>query len=63
MSSTRAVADQETGTVEAMGCDRVPIAKAVNATALPLGDAPKGHATFGTEAAATYVLSPNDYIH
>jgi glutathione-independent formaldehyde dehydrogenase len=62
MSSTRAVANRETSEVEAIGCDRVRIAKAVNATALPLGDAPKGHATFGAGAAAAYVLSPNDYI-
>jgi hypothetical protein len=36
MSSTRAVAYEETGKVEAIGCDRVRIAKAVNARALPL---------------------------
>jgi glutathione-independent formaldehyde dehydrogenase len=43
--------------------DRVQIAKAVNATAIPLEDAPKGYAEFDAGAATKYVLNPNGYIN
>jgi len=42
--------------------DKVQIAKAVNATAIPLDDAPQGYADFDQGAAKKYVLNPNGYI-
>lgn len=42
--------------------DKVQIAKAVNATAIPLEDAPRGYAEFDAGAATKYVLNPNGYI-
>jgi len=42
--------------------DRVQIAKAVNATPIPLEDAPQGYADFDKGAARKYVLNPNGYI-
>jgi glutathione-independent formaldehyde dehydrogenase len=42
--------------------DRVQIAKAVNATAIPLEDAPRGYAEFDAGAATKYVLNPNGYV-
>jgi glutathione-independent formaldehyde dehydrogenase len=42
--------------------DKVQIAKAVNATAIPLEDAPQGYADFDQGAAKKYVLNPNGYI-
>ncbi|NYE19304.1 formaldehyde dehydrogenase, glutathione-independent [Microbacterium immunditiarum] len=42
--------------------DRVQIAKAVNATPIPLDDAPQGYADFDKGAARKYVLNPNGYI-
>jgi glutathione-independent formaldehyde dehydrogenase len=42
--------------------DKVQIAKAVNATPISLGDAPRGYAEFDQGAAKKYVLNPNGYI-
>ncbi|WP_105566208.1 formaldehyde dehydrogenase, glutathione-independent [Microbacterium halophytorum] len=42
--------------------DKVQIAKAVNATPIPLEDAPRGYAEFDQGAANKYVLDPNGYI-
>jgi len=42
--------------------DRIQIAKAVNATAISLQDAPRGYAEFDAGAATKYVLNPNGYI-
>ena len=42
--------------------DRIQIAKAVNAKAIPLQDAPAGYAEFDAGAATKYVLDPNGYI-
>ena len=42
--------------------DKVQIAKAVNATAIPLDGAPEGYAEFDQGAAKKYVLNPNGYI-
>jgi glutathione-independent formaldehyde dehydrogenase len=42
--------------------DRVQIAKAVNATPIPLDEAPQGYADFDSGAAKKYVLNPNGYI-
>lgn len=42
--------------------DKVQIAKAVNATSIPLEDAPRGYAEFDAGAATKYVLNPNGYI-
>jgi len=42
--------------------DKVQIAKAVNATAIPLEDAPRGYAEFDAGAATKYVLNPNGYV-
>jgi len=41
--------------------DRVQIAKAVNATAIPLEEAPRGYAEFDAGAATKYVLDPHGY--
>jgi glutathione-independent formaldehyde dehydrogenase len=43
--------------------DKVQIAKAVNATAIPLEDAPRGYAEFDAGAATKYVLNPNGYVN
>jgi glutathione-independent formaldehyde dehydrogenase len=42
--------------------DKVAIAKAVNATAISLDDAPRGYAEFDAGAATKYVLNPNGYV-
>jgi len=42
--------------------DKVQIAKAVNARAIPLEDAPRGYAEFDAGAATKYVLDPNGYV-
>nr|WP_233495805.1 hypothetical protein [Geodermatophilus sp. TF02-6] len=42
--------------------DRVQIAKAVNATVIPLEDAPRGYREFDQGAAKKYVLDPNGLI-
>lgn len=42
--------------------DKVHIAKAVNATPIPLEDAPRGYAEFDHGAPNKYVLDPNGYI-
>jgi glutathione-independent formaldehyde dehydrogenase len=42
--------------------DKVQIAQAVDATPIPLEDAPQGYADFDQGAAKKYVLNPNGYI-
>ncbi len=42
--------------------DRCQIAKAVNATVIPLDDAPQGYQDFDKGAARKYVLNPNGLI-
>ncbi|NYH52250.1 MULTISPECIES: formaldehyde dehydrogenase, glutathione-independent [Nocardiopsis] len=42
--------------------DRVQIAKAVNAVAIPLEEAPEGYRSFDEGAASKYVLDPNGYL-
>ncbi|MBZ4522644.1 formaldehyde dehydrogenase, glutathione-independent [Mycobacterium avium] len=42
--------------------DKVHIAAAVNAKAIPLDEAPSGYADFDAGAAIKYVLNPNNYI-
>ncbi|MFO7691186.1 MAG: formaldehyde dehydrogenase, glutathione-independent [Cryobacterium sp.] len=42
--------------------DKVHIADAVNAKAIPIEDAPKGYAEFDAGAATKYVLDPNGYV-
>ena len=42
--------------------DKVQIAKAVNAQAITLEDAPRGYAEFDAGAATKFVLNPNGYI-
>ncbi|GEP28361.1 MULTISPECIES: formaldehyde dehydrogenase, glutathione-independent [Cryobacterium] len=42
--------------------DKVQIAKAVNAQAISLEDAPRGYAEFDAGAATKYVLNPNGYV-
>ncbi|SIO85522.1 formaldehyde dehydrogenase, glutathione-independent [Nocardiopsis sp. JB363] len=42
--------------------DRVQIAKAVNAVAISLEDAPEGYQAFDKGAASKYVLDPNGYL-
>ena len=43
--------------------DKAQIAKAVNATVIPLEDAPEGYKDFDKGAAKKYVLNPNGYIN
>ncbi|MFY9916276.1 MAG: formaldehyde dehydrogenase, glutathione-independent [Nocardioidaceae bacterium] len=42
--------------------DRVQIAKAVNATTIPIEDAPRGYEEFDQGASRKYVLDPNGYL-
>jgi glutathione-independent formaldehyde dehydrogenase len=42
--------------------DRCQIAKAVNATVIPLDDAPRGYRDFDQGAARKYVLNPHGLI-
>jgi glutathione-independent formaldehyde dehydrogenase len=42
--------------------DRLPIAKIVNATVIPLQDAPKGYADFDSGVAKKFVLDPNGLL-
>lgn len=42
--------------------DKVQIAKAVNAKAIPLEQAPQGYADFDAGAATKYVLNPHSYV-
>lgn len=42
--------------------DRIHIAKAVNAVAIPLEDAPQGYEQFDRGAATKFVLDPNGYL-
>ncbi len=42
--------------------DRIPIAKIVNATVIPLTDAPRGYHEFDEGAARKYVLDPNGIL-
>jgi len=43
--------------------DKAQIAKAVNATVIPLEEAPQGYEDFDKGAAKKYVLNPNGYIN
>src|SRR5438093_2053115 len=50
------------GLMNAILNDRVQIAKAVNATVIPLDDAPKGYKDFDKGASKKFVLNPNGLI-
>ena len=50
------------GLMQAILHDRVQIAKAVNATAIPLDDAPRGYEEFDKGASKKYLLDPNGYL-
>ncbi|MGP9783665.1 formaldehyde dehydrogenase, glutathione-independent [Glutamicibacter sp. AOP12-B1-11] len=50
------------GLMQAILSDKVSIAKNVNATAIPLTDAPKGYAAFDEGAAQKFVLDPHGLI-
>lgn len=50
------------GLMEAILHDKVQIAKAVNAKAIGLEDAPRGYEEFDAGAATKYVLNPNGYL-
>jgi glutathione-independent formaldehyde dehydrogenase len=50
------------GLMEAILHDRVQIAKAVNATVIPLDDAPKGYKDFDKGASKKFVLNPHGLI-
>jgi glutathione-independent formaldehyde dehydrogenase len=50
------------GLMQAILHDRVQIAKAVNATPIPLDQAPQGYADFDAGASKKYVLDPNGYL-
>ncbi len=47
------------GLMKAILHDKVQIAKAVNATVIPLEDAPRGYAEFDQGAARKYVIDPH----
>jgi len=42
--------------------DKVQIARAVKAKAIPIEDAPRGHAEFDAGAATKCMLEPNGYV-
>jgi len=42
--------------------DKVQIAKAVNATAISIDEAPRGYEEFDKGASKKYVLDPNGYL-
>jgi glutathione-independent formaldehyde dehydrogenase len=42
--------------------DRIPVAKIVNATVIPLDDAPQGYKDFDKGVAKKFVLNPNGLI-
>jgi glutathione-independent formaldehyde dehydrogenase len=48
--------------MEAILHDRVQIAKAVNATVIPLDDAPRGYEDFDKGASTKFVLNPHGLI-
>jgi len=50
------------GLMEAILHDRVQIAKAVNATVIPLDDAPKGYKDFDKGASKKFVLNPHGLV-
>ncbi|GAB2463336.1 formaldehyde dehydrogenase, glutathione-independent [Xylanimonas ulmi] len=50
------------GLMQAILHDKVAIAKAVNATPIPLDQAPQGYAEFDQGAARKYILDPNGYL-
>jgi glutathione-independent formaldehyde dehydrogenase len=50
------------GLMHAILTDRVQIAKAVNATVIPLEDAPQGYRDFDSGVAKKFVLNPNGLI-
>lgn len=50
------------GLMQAILADKVQIAKAVNAKAIGLEDAPRGYEEFDAGAATKYVLNPNGYL-
>ncbi|MEV0893151.1 formaldehyde dehydrogenase, glutathione-independent [Promicromonospora sp. MEB111] len=50
------------GLMQAILHDKVQIAQAVNAQAIPLTEAPAGYHEFDEGAATKFVLNPNDYI-
>lgn len=50
------------GLMQAILHDRVQIARNVNATAIPLDDAPRGYAEFDAGAATKYVIDANGYL-
>jgi len=50
------------GLMKAILADRVQIAKAVNATVIPLAEAPAGYADFDSGAARKYVIDPHGMV-
>jgi glutathione-independent formaldehyde dehydrogenase len=50
------------GLMQAILHDRVQIAKNVNATPIPLSEAPRGYHEFDEGASRKYVLDPNNYL-
>ena len=50
------------GLMKAILADRVQIAKAVNATVIPLDEAPAGYADFDSGAAKKYVIDPHGMV-
>ena len=50
------------GLMKAILADRVQIAKAVNATVIPLDEAPAGYADFDSGAAKKYIIDPHGMV-
>lgn len=48
--------------IDAVLADRIPIADVVNATVIPLDQAPQGYEDFDKGAAKKFVLDPNGYL-
>ncbi len=68
MASNRGVVYVGPGKVEVRSIDfpklvdRIPIAKAVNATVISLDDAPRGYADFDRGVARKFVIDPNELL-
>ena len=48
--------------MQAILYDRLPIAKIVNATVIPLADAAKGYSEFDSGAAKKFILDPHGLL-
>jgi glutathione-independent formaldehyde dehydrogenase len=49
--------------MQAILCEKIQIAKAVNATVITLDDAPRGYKDFDKGAASKFVIDPHSMVH